>query len=148
MKKARPYMVSTDRQRAAVVERLYELPMPFYVTVQQAGKKRSIAQNSLLWLWNSQIQKHMAEHYGQHASAEEWHEVLVEKLCPVEQRVVKTPDGEKHIIGRARTSRMNVSEMTEYLSMLEMYCAETLNLQLPRPEDLYWSAIMEQSNAA
>lgn len=146
--KTPPYMVSTDRQRAAVVERLYELPMPFYVTAQPVGNKRSLAQNSLLWLWNNRIQKHMAEHYGQHASAADWHEVLVEKLCPVEQRVVKTPDGEKHIIGRARTSDMNVSEMSEYLNTLEMYCAETLNIRLPRPDDLYWQAIMEQSHAA
>ncbi|QPB82806.1 hypothetical protein CWC22_007265 [Pseudoalteromonas rubra] len=94
--------------------------------------KRSLAQNRLLWKWNQEIANHLQERYGQENSAEGVHEVLVRKRYGV--RVIQT-DIEEPILVRKRTRKLLTKEFTEYLSWLEMYCAEYLKLILTRLEE-------------
>lgn len=98
--------------------------------------KRSEAQNNLLWKWNSEIQIHMRETHGQIASGEEWHEILVSKLWPAEVRPVELPDGTRYKVGRAKTRGFSIEQMSEYLNLLDAYCAESLGLLLSHPSDL------------
>lgn len=114
------------------------------VEVRPAKSKRSLAANRLLWLWNSQIQTHMREHYGEIASAEDWHEILVSRLLPT--RVVVFC-GEPEIC-RTSTRKLSVADMSHYLELLEMYCAENLGLQLTRPEDIYYEILAGERNDA
>lgn len=116
---------------------------PIEISVSKFSRKRSLSQNRLLWMWNNCIQIHMRDHYGQIAKTEDWHEVLVERLCPAKTKIVKLPTGEQITVGRTRTSAMTTREMSEYLNLLECYCAEHLQLVLPRPDDMYWKAILE-----
>lgn len=104
--------------------------LPEYVFVKVLKDTRSTEQNALLWVWNNEIQKHMAEHFGQMASAEQWHDVLVAKLMPAEIHVVELPDGTRAKVGRMRTSKMSKAQMSEYMEKLAAYCAETLGLVL------------------
>lgn len=113
------------------------------IEIRPAKSKRSLAANRLLWLWNSQIQIHMREHYGEIASAEDWHEILVSRLLPT--RVVVFC-GEPEIC-RTSTRKMSVADMSAYLEMLEMYCAEHLGLQLTRPEDMYFEALAREAES-
>ncbi len=113
-----------------------DLAKPMRITMSPIRSKRSDAQNRLLWMWNNEIQRHLAEHYGQHASAEEWHNILVNKLCPTVLHTVKLPDGTQYKAGRSRTSKFNADQMTEYLSKLDAYCADSLGLLLTHPSDL------------
>lgn len=115
---------------------------PVFIEVKNAKSKRSVAQNSLLWLWMSVIQKHMAEHFGEIASAEEWHMALVSRILPCEPKIVNLPDSTEVLPGRQRTSKMSAGEFSEYLNLLEAYCADKLGLIVPRPDDLYWAAIL------
>ena len=117
---------------------------PMDVSISVYRKSRSLAANRLMWLWLNEIQIHMREHYGQIASADEWHDVLVERLQPAEARIIGLPDGEVFFVGRTRTSKMTVSEMSDYLNLLQAYCAEHLNLQLSHPDDCYWAALMKE----
>jgi len=110
------------------------------LTITNAESIRSDAQNRLLWLWNNEIQKHMREVFGMYASAEEWHEQLVSRLCPAELTMAKLPGGNWFMVGRSRTSSFGVKQMSEYLNLLDMYCAEELQLALPHPEDLMMAA--------
>lgn len=114
------------------------------ISIKPAKSRRSLSQNRLLWLWNSQIQLHMREHFGEIGSAEDWHEVLVSRLLPT--RVVVFFGEPVHC--RTQTRKLSVADMSAYLELLEMYCAENLGLQLARPEDIYWEALLrEKTNA-
>ena len=99
--------------------------------------KRSLAINRLLWLWNGEIQKHIRETQGHVYSVDDIHEYFVTLLLPND--VIEINGKEKTI--RAHTSKMNNKEMCLYLELLDMYCAEHLNLILPHPEDLYLEAM-------
>lgn len=132
------FMLRTEHDRArllAFVQSL-DLAKPKKVAISEVRSKRSDAQNRLLWLWNGQIQGHMRDSFGQLASAEEWHEILVSRLWPAELRPVHLPDGTRYRVGRAKTRKFNTAQMTEYLERLDAYCSEYLGLLLPWPEDL------------
>ena len=135
------YLVRSEYDRARLINFLQsaDLAKPIKVTVTEIKANRSKAQNSLLWKWNGEIQQHMREAFGQMASDEEWHEILVSKLCPSEIHPVTLPDGTRYRVGRARTSKFKVDQMTQYLELLDAYCAESLNLLLPHPEDLVYA---------
>ena len=111
---------------------------PKKITIEVIKTNRSSAQNRLLWKWNSEFQRFMSEHHGQIASAEEWHDILVEKLCPMDGYSVSLPTGERFKTGRARTSKFKTQEMTDYLERLDAYCA-SLGLLLPHPQDLMFA---------
>lgn len=132
------HQLRTESDRAKLMGYIagIELGKPRKVTINEVRGKRSDAQNRLLWTWNAEIQRHLREHYGQIASDEEWHEIMVSKLWPSEIRPVEMPDGTRYRIGRAKTRNFNVQQMTTYLELLDQYCAEHLGLMLPHPEDL------------
>lgn len=131
------HTIRNDRDRHRIVDYLngLDLKKPYKITIAPAKTSRSLAQNRLLWQWNGLIQQHLADHYGQQASAETWHDILTSKLCPVEVQVVELPDGQKCKVGRARTSKFSVDQMSEYLNKLDAYCADSLGLLLPHPDD-------------
>ena len=127
-----------DRQRLIQFIGGLDLSKPYKAAVTQGRSKRSDAQNRLLWTWNSAIQTHLRDHFGQLASAEEWHEILVAKLWPAEVRPVELPDGPRYRVGRAKPRKFTIEQMTQYLELLDQYCAEHLQLLLPHPEDLVY----------
>ena len=128
-----------DRTRLVGFLQAADLSKPLKVAITEVKASRSNAQNRLLWKWNGEIQKHMREAFGQMASDEEWHDILVSKLCPSDVHPVTLPDGTRYRVGRARTSKFKVDQMTQYLELLDAYCADNLNLLLPHPEDLVYA---------
>lgn len=134
------------RQRAANL--VANLPLDgrqWKLVWQEAKEKRRDIQNRLLWMWMGHIQAHMRDAFGQIASAEEWHEVLCRKLMPAEAVNVRLPDGTMMDAGRWRSSKASVREMTEYLNLLDSYCAESLGLLLPHPQDMYYEAMARRA---
>lgn len=111
---------------------------------RESAEKRRDTQNRLLWKWNSEIQAFMADHYGQTASAEDWHEVMCRKLRPVAGKTVRLPSGESYEAERWRSSKAGVREMAEYLNDLDGYCV-TLGLMLSHPDDLYREAMARRA---
>lgn len=126
----------SDRNRLLGYIKGLDLAKPRRLTIVEVRSKRSDAQNRLLWQWNGLIQEHLRDSHGQLASAEEWHEILVAKLWPAEVHPVQLPDGTRYRVGRAKTRKFNTQQMTQYLELLDAYCAEHLQLLLPHPEDL------------
>lgn len=129
------------RQRAANM--VANLPLNgkrWVLDWREADEKRRNQQSRLMWLWLNELQAFMREHYGQIASAEEWHEVMALKLRPVKTSVVKMPDGEAVTVGRWRSSTASVKEMSEYLNDFDAYCA-CMGLMLSHPDDLYRQAM-------
>lgn len=137
-----------DRRRLLGFIAGLDLSKPRKVAICEVRSRRSEAQNKLLWLWNGEIQRHLRETHGQVATAEEWHEILVSKLWPAEVHPVQLPDGTCYRVGRAKTRKFNVAQMTTYLELLDAYCAESLGLLLPHPEDLMMSIYGQRRAAA
>lgn len=133
-----------DRQRLIGFIQGLDLSKPRKVAIKEIRSKRSDAQNNLLWMWNGLIQAHLRDSYGQIASSEQWHEILVAKLWPSEVHPVELPDGTKYKVGRAKTSKFNIQQMTTYLELLDAYCAEHLGLLLPHPQDLMYAIYGER----
>lgn len=143
------HIIRTEHDRRRLISFLQglDLSKPLKVAIAEIRSKRSDAQNRLLWQWNGLIQQHLRESFGQLASAEEWHEILVAKLWPAEVRPVELPDGTRYRVGRAKTRGFTIPQMTEYLELLDAYCAEHLGLLLPHPEDLMMAIYGERKAA-
>jgi len=126
----------SDRTRLIGYLTALDLTKPRKLTIVEVRSKRSDAQNKMLWMWNGLIQTHLRESFGQLASSEEIHEIMVSKLWPAEVHQVELPDGSSYKVGRAKTRKFSIQQMTEYLELLDSYCAEYLQLLLPHPSDL------------
>lgn len=126
-----------DRNSLANIINSLDLSTPKKIVIEDSKNTRSLAQNSLLWLWNGEIQRFMSEHSGVNASAYDWHDTMVERLCPPKVEQKKLPNGEVlTVVKRQRTSKFNIQQMTDYLEKLDAYCASSLGLLLPHPNDL------------
>lgn len=128
------FLIRDDRIRHNAMAAVSNLPGEqdghcWEVNIKPYKRKRSLEQNALLWMWYGVIQRHLEESVGQIASAWELHEHFVALLCPA--RTIEIA-GEATAV-RKSTSQMTVGEMSEYLNRLEMYCADRLDLILPRP---------------
>jgi len=114
-----------------------EIKKPVLVETSEYKQTRSSAINKLLWLWNGRIKRHVQETQGQIYSVEDIHSYFVGFLLP--KKVIEI-NGKERIV-REETRSFNNKEMCRYLELLDMYCAEHLNLILPHPEDIYNEAI-------
>ena len=103
------------------------------VTIQPHKTGRSVAQNRLLWMWYGEIRNHLAETTGEQYQNEDLHEFFKDKF--LDRRPV-TINGDPRVV-HGSTSRLNTSDMSEYLNRLDIYCADDLNLQLTHPADLW-----------
>ena len=133
-------IISNASDKADFIERIKkaDIAKPILVETSLYKPKRSLAINSLMWIWNGEIQKHIRDTQGQVYSADDIHEYMVLLLMP--KRVVEINGREKTI--RAATSKMTNKEMVGYLELLEQYCAEHLNLILTHPDE-YREAMKE-----
>lgn len=133
------------RARAAAAIAHYPLDgSTLLLEVREVSEKRRDSQNRLLWKWNSEFQAFMADHYGQLASAEDWHDILCRRLRPVTGKTVNLPDGAAYTTERWRSSKAGVREMSEYLNDLDAYCT-TIGLLLSHPDDLYREAMVRRA---
>lgn len=141
---------TADRDRLVSFLASLDLSKPRKIAITEIRSQRSDAQNRLLWMWNNAIQKHLADSFGQFASAQEWHEILVARLWPCEVRKVAMPGpaGGEFKVGRAKTSGFTQAQMAEYLDLLDRYCAEHLQLLLPQPEDLMLAIYAQRRRVA
>ena len=132
-------IINNEPEKNAFIEKMLAatITKPILIETSEYKPKRSTAINRLLWLWNGKIQKHIRETQGQIYSTEDIHGYFVSLLMPSKSVEI---NGRERIV-RAQTSQMDNKTMCGYLELLEMYCAEHLNLILPHPEDIYNEAI-------
>ncbi len=104
---------------------------PLVVTVKRYRSSRTRAQNNLMWMWFGCIRKHLAEHFGTQYTNDDIHDYYVDEFLDKQVKQI----GKKIITKPGQTSKLNVTEMTEFLSNVEMAAAERLELMLPRPDE-------------
>ena len=126
-------IIKTEEDKQAFIKALENaiIKDPVLVETSLYKPKRSLAINSLLWIWNGEIQKHIRDTQGQIYSSDDIHEYFVNLLLP--RKAIEINGRERAI--RAHTSKFTNKEMVDYLGLLEMYAAEHLNLILTHPED-------------
>jgi len=107
------------------------------VVVRPYRKRRSLAQNRLLWWWLNQIAEHINASQGTAFSDEEIHEWMKRKFLGAD---VVELHGDKVEV-RKSTRKLNTQQFTEYLEQIDWFCVEHLDMMLPRPEDLYEEAM-------
>ena len=105
------------------------------VVISQYAAKRSLAQNSLYWLWITEIS--LSAYYSGSQVLHEpkvWHSFFAERFLGRE--AIELPDGV--IIDETRsTTDLSTKEFSQYLTDVELFCGAEMDLQLPHPEDLY-----------
>lgn len=125
--------------------------LPFEVTVATEARSRSVNQNRLMWLWNSEIASHMGftkdeVHYNlkrkfavpifvrddpEYAAM-----VLAVKAVRKEGMTGRAEALAKVIARLTSTTDFTVEQMREYLTDIEHYAAE-IGASLTFPADLY-----------
>jgi len=126
-------IINNETEKLAFVEKMAiaTIDKPILIETSLYKPKRSTAINSLMWVWNGEIQKHIRETQGQIYSTDDIHEFMVNLLLP--RQTIEINGKERTI--RAHTSKFTNKEMVGYLELLEFYCSEHLNLILTHPED-------------
>jgi len=102
----------------------------FKMEIKKVESKRSIAQNSLYWMWLTIIGNEVGY------TKDEMHDVLRHTLL---QPVITEAMG-KVVEQLPSTTKMKIGEFTEYLTAIEQWSAE-MGILLPKPEDVYYTAM-------
>ncbi len=99
------------------------------VTIELHKKRRSLSQNSLMWLWLDQVADHVHQYTGQ--DKDDLHEIFKQKFASV--KCVGLGDDEYLV---RSTRKMTTAEMSNYMDAIYAFCTSELGLLLPLPEEL------------
>jgi len=91
---------------------------PLHIVVKEYEPSRSLAANALMWVWNTEIAKYMNYNTDLQATAEDWHEYLVEQKWGMRFNPVTN----KHT--RLETKKFGVKKMTEHLEWIQQFAGE------------------------
>jgi len=112
---------------------------PIYqAEIKEYKKNRSKSQNALMHMWFTVIAKEYFLTQGKAYSPEVWKEFFKEQYLG--QEVIEMPNGKLKVRNK-RTRDLKVSEMAAFLSDIDMHAGSEFEIQLPRPEDIYWEAM-------
>jgi hypothetical protein len=104
-----------------------DLTKVYRVTIVQWREKRSLNQNSLLWLWMAELSK-QAHVNGKKFSGEVWAEFFKKYYCP--DKLIDMPLGEASTV--KSTTNLDTSEMHHYLNKIQAWCmSECYSLTIP-----------------
>ena len=123
---------------------------PLVVSISPECKKRSVAQNSLYWKWLSVIEKKTGNDKDQ-VHFEFKKKFLINMLKRDDKEyaemclalsALKQSESEQFraiadgVIRETSTTRMNTTQFTEYLNLIEAFALKTFGLVLPVSDDL------------
>ncbi|HDR2612399.1 TPA: recombination protein NinB [Enterobacter ludwigii] len=90
-------------------------------------EKRSLSQNSLMWMWNGDVATAVNLHSSSKLTEEDLHEFLKDMFCPAKPVTVL---GVTKMV--KSTKLLDTEEMTFYLRRIEVWCAERgIKLRIP-----------------
>ena len=139
----RVVILRDDRRRRHAINLIHSIRIDpdhlWEVVIQEHSDKRSLAQNRLMWFWFTVIMKHIQETQGKYFSKKQIHDFFCHMFLPVISEEIMG----KIIACQQTTSDLKVKEFIDFLNNIEHYCFDnkTLQLILPRREDLYYDAM-------
>ena len=107
----------------------------YTITIKRASEKRSIAQNDLMWMWLTCIEREMG------TPKEDVYMYYCKKFLMKTIRV-----GEKLERIYNTSSKLNSEQMTDFLNKIQADAATELGITLPRPEDRFFEQFYQQFN--
>ena len=107
----------------------------YHITVKRASEKRSIAQNDLMWMWLSCIERETG------TSKDDVYMYYCKKFLMKTIQV-----GEKLERIYNTSSKLNTEQMTQFLNNIQQDALHELGIRLPLPEDRFFEAFYNQFN--
>jgi hypothetical protein len=143
--------VKSEYQRDYALRLVKELPLDVVhdVEIKEHKSNRSVSQNALYWLWLTEIgnsygemKEEVAERYKDKFLVQIYerdssdYAEMIEALREVYRQGAKNEALalRKKIVGMTSTTNANVTQMTEYLELIEMDAA-CRGIELTRPDD-------------
>lgn len=127
--KRHEYILRSDAVRANCIAKLRGLSLdkPVRVTIERYRKRRTLAQNRLMWAYLSLIAEAVADHVGED-EPEVIHEYFKARFCPPQAVEVA---GEW--VETRSTKTLSTAQMGAYLDAIYRWSVENLGLILPTP---------------
>ena len=125
-------IIRDEKLRARVIGliRAISLDPPWCVTVEPHRKRRSLSQNSLMWLWLGEVADLVGQHTGM--DADDIHEAFKRKF--LSPRIIEVL-GET--IDVRTTTTLTTLEMTTYMDRIYAWVTTELGLLLPLPQEFH-----------
>ena len=109
----------------------------YKLSLKRLQQKRSISQNSLMWLWFAAIAEAWSEATGRTFTSQDVHDAYCMEFLPK-----NTPKG--RVAGS--TSSLTTEQMTVFLNQVQADAQTEYGITLPNPEDQYFESWAEQYN--
>lgn len=107
----------------------------YTITVKRATEKRTIAQNDLMWLWFTCIERETG------TPKEDVYSYYCKKFL---MKTIRFGDRLERVY--ETSSRLNTQQMAEFMTKIQADAATELGIQLPLPTDIYYDAFVEAYN--
>lgn len=126
-----PLVIKDEVMRHRVLDLIARLDLskPWEVTVNPHRKKRTLAQNALMWSWVNEVADHVRDYTGM--DSDEIHEFFKAKFLPA--RLIEV-NGDS--VEYRTTTKLTRQEMSEYMDRIYHWATSELGLLLPSPADL------------
>jgi len=103
------------------------------VKIKKKHWQRSVSQNALYWLWLTCIEKETGN------DKNNLHEFFKAKFLGFEEIDVF----DHGVFTVKSTTNLNTSQFKEYLDKIQIFISTELGIELPDPQDKYWSEFYE-----
>lgn len=113
----RLYILTSPKQRAFVANLVASLQRGWRIEIK--GPKRTVDQNSLMWVWLSAYAD-QATYHGEKLAAGDWKDLFTGALKAAQNglRIVPGLEGGLMVLG-LRTSDMTVAEMADLITFMQ-----------------------------
>ena len=122
-----------DQEPAAVFDLLAN--GQYVLTIKKMSTKRSIAQNDLMWMWLSCIERETGtskdDIYMYYCKKFLWKVITIGERC---EKIYTT------------SSKLNTEQMKMFLDHIQQDALQELGIRLPNPEDRFFEAFYNQFN--
>ena len=122
-----------DQEPAAVFDFLAN--GSYVITIKRVSEKRSIAQNDLMWMWFTCIERNTG------TSKDEVYMYYCKKFL---MRTIQV--GQKMERIYMTTSKLTTVQMTDFLNKVQADAATELGIRLPLPEDRFFECFYQNYN--
>ena len=124
------FVLKNDKAKKACMDYIQGLEHGWAVQIKKHVKSRTVAQNSLMWMWLNII----AQETGN--SEDDLHEIFKLKFLGSE-----TVEAFGYKIERTKsTTKLTTAEFTSYLDKIDALMF-SIGITLPKPDDLYHEAM-------
>ena len=122
-----------DQEPAAVFDFLAN--GSYVITIKRVSEKRSIAQNDLMWMWFTCIERETG------TSKDDVYMYYCKKFL---MKTIQVGDKMERIYNTS--SKLNTLQMTDFLNKIQADAASELGIRLPLPDDRFFECFYQNYN--